>query len=243
MHPTRRWLSRWARPLGDRRWDVLVRATAAVALLGIPTVIAFPRLVPLVWLAVVSIPANSPLSPILPTAFEPVIMEAAKHERAIWVSLVALGGYMYMEYLNWHAYTWVMSWKRFAPFKSRRWVQRSVEYFARSPFATVVCFAFAPFPFWVARCLAILHHYSLRQFMVATAVGRFPRLYLYAWVGERLRVPTVLLLGVIVAGAAAVIATRLARGQRVLADTAFDQEAAAPPSDQSDDDSRKAGAA
>jgi hypothetical protein len=74
-------------------------------------------------------------------------------------------------------------------------------------------------------------------------VGRFPRLYLYAWVGERLRVPTVLLLGVIVAGAAAVIATRLARGRRVLADTVFDKEAEAPPSDQSADDSRKAGAA
>lgn len=201
---------------------MLVRATAAVALLGIPTVIAFPRLVPLVWLAVVSIPTNSPLGPILPTAFEPVIMEAAKYERPIWVTLVALACYMYMEYLNWHAYAWVLSWERFAPLRSRPWVRRGVRYFARSPFATVVFFAFTPFPFWVARCLAILHRYSLPRFMWATAVGRFPRLFLYAWIGEKLRVPSVILVAVVLLGAAAVIIPRLARGQRVLADTVLD---------------------
>lgn len=243
MRPFRRWLAVWTQPLGDRRWDMLLRATAATCLLGIPTVLAFPRLVPLVWLAVVSIPTNSPLSPILPTAFEPVIMEAAKYERAIWVTLVALGCYMYMEYLNWHAYAWVMSWKRFASFKARPWVRRSVEYFGRSPFATVVFFAFTPFPFWVARCLAILNGYSIRYFMVATAMGRFPRLYLYAWLGERLRVPTVLLLGVIVAGAAAAIGSRLARGQRVLADTVLDKEPEASTAAQAVDASPTAGAA
>lgn len=194
-------------------------------MLGIPTVILFPGLVPLVWLAVVSLPTNSPLSPILPTAFEPVIMEAAKYERAIWVTLVALGCYLYMEYLNWHAYAWVLSWERFSPLKSRSWVRRSLEHFARSPAATVAVFAFTPLPFWVARCLAILHRYPVSRFMWATAIGRFPRLFLYAWIGEKLRVPTLLLLAVIVAGAVWVIGWRWARGQPVLADTVLEPRA------------------
>ena len=203
-------------PRGDRRWDLFIRATALVALLGIPTVVLFPRLVPLVWLAVISIPTNSPFSPLLPTAFEPVIMEAAKYEKALWVTLVALGAYMYMEYLNWHVYTWALDWHRFAALRERRWVRRSVEYFARAPFTTVVVFAFTPLPFWVARLLAILYRYPLGRFLTATAVGRLPRLYLYAWLGELLKVPTVLLVAVIVGGAAVVVAGRLSRGERIL---------------------------
>ena len=207
---------------GDRRWDVLIRAAGTVALLGIPTVVIFPRLVPLVWLAVLAIPANSPLSPILPTAFEPLIMEAAKYEKAIWVTLVALTTYLYMEYLNWRLYSWVLNREVFARFKEHRWVRKSTRQFARSPFATVVFFAVSPLPFWVIRIVAIYHHYPLRSFMGATAIGRFPRLFAYAWLGELLRIPTVVLLGVIFGTAAVIIVYRLARGKRVLADTVLD---------------------
>lgn len=210
------------KPRGDRGWDLLIRATGLVALLGIPILILFPRLVPLVWLAVLAVPANSPLSPLLPTAFEPLIMEAAKYEKALWVTLVALGVYMYMEYLNWRFYGWVLNWHRFGALRERRWVRHSVAAFARAPFTTVVVFAFTPLPFWVARLLALLHRYPIRRFMAATAVGRLPRLYFYAWLGETLRVPTVILVALIFGTAAIVVAGRLVRGKRVLADTALD---------------------
>lgn len=204
--------------VGDRTWDLFLRATAAAALVGIPVTLAFPKLTPLVWLAVLAIPANGPLSPILPTFFEPLIMEAAKYQAAIWVTLVALSVYLWMEVLNWHLYAWVLNWERFAGLRTRPWVQRAIQPFARSPFGTVVLFAFTPIPFWVARCLAILHAYPLRRFMVATAVGRLPRFFAYAWVGEQIRVSSVLLAGVVIAGAAILIVWRLARGERVLAD-------------------------
>ena len=57
----------------ERRWDLVIRSAGVAALLGIPTIIIYPRSIPLVWLAVLSIPANSPLSPIIPAAFEPLI--------------------------------------------------------------------------------------------------------------------------------------------------------------------------
>ena len=66
------------RGVDERRWDLVIRSAGIAAILGIPVIIAFPRTIPLVWLAVLSIPANSPLSPIIPAAFEPLIMEAAK---------------------------------------------------------------------------------------------------------------------------------------------------------------------
>jgi membrane protein YqaA with SNARE-associated domain len=208
------------RPRGDRRWDVFLRASAFVALLGIPVVLLFADSVTYVWLAVLSLPANSPLSPILPTFFEPIIIEAAKWKPAWAVTLVATSGYMYMEYINWHVYAWVLNWDRLAGFRARRSVRWGVRLFSRSPFWMVVIFAFTPLPFWAGRALAILHRYSLRRFMVATAVGRVPRWLLYAWFGGQVRVPTWILLAAIVVPAAIVIGGRLLRGEALLAETA-----------------------
>jgi hypothetical protein len=204
------------RPRGDRRWDLFLHATGVVALLGIPIVVFAPGSVTLVWLAVLSLPANSPLSPVIPTAFEPLIMEAAKWERVWAVTLVATAAYMYMEYVNWHVYSWVLGWDRLAGLRERATVRWGIKHFARSPFWTVVVFAFTPLPFWVVRSLAILHRYPLRPFLVATAAGRLPRILFYAWFGGLVHVPTWMLLSLIFGTAVIVIVGRLIRGQPVL---------------------------
>lgn len=207
------------RPRGDRRWDAFLRATALVGLLGLPVLVFLPNSAPLVWLAVLSLPANSPLSPLLPTFFEPLIIEAAKWAPAWAVTLVACAGYMYMEYLNWHVYAWVLNWDRMAGFRSRPSVRWGVRLFARSPFWMVVIFAFTPLPFWAGRALAILHRYPLRRFMLATAVGRVPRWFFYAWLGDRVHIAPWILIAVIVVPAAVVIGGRLLRGEPLLEGT------------------------
>ena len=217
------------RSLGDRRWDLFIRGTGVVVLVAIPVAIAFPHLVPLVWLLVLSLPANSPLSPILPTMFEPIIMEAAKYERAIWVTLVACAGYMYMEYLNWHAYGWLLDRQSLAGFRAHAWVRRGVRYFSGMPFWTVAVFAFTPLPFWAARILAILYGYPLGKFMAATIAGRFPRWFLYAWFGAALRVPALVLIAVMVGGSAGAIVPRLLKRQRVLQDPVVEGPQPASP--------------
>jgi membrane protein YqaA with SNARE-associated domain len=211
-----------ARPRGDRRWDWFLRGTVIAAVGGIGLALALPATIPLVWLGVLGIPANSPLSPVIPTAFEPIIIEAAKYARPLSVSLVALAVYLYTEYVNWYLYGWVLHGRRAAWLREQRWVQRGVEYFARAPFVTVVVFAFTPLPFWAARGLAILKRYPLTPFMVATAMGRWPRYALYAWLGSAFAIPTVALLVVILGGAALMIGGRLARGEAVLRDTVLD---------------------
>ena len=207
------------RGAGTKRWDLMIRSAGVAALLGIPIIIVFPRAIPLVWLGVLAIPANSPLSPIIPAAFEPLIMEAAKYEKAIWVTIVALCAYMYMEYLNWHAYAWVLSRRALEGLREHRWIRRSLEYFAFAPFGTVVFFAFTPMPFWAVRTFAILDGYPVRTFMAATAIGRFPRLFIYAWLGSIFRIPTLVLVGVIFGTAAIVIVYRLLHGKKLLSDT------------------------
>ncbi|MGH7545083.1 MAG: hypothetical protein ACREKI_02760 [Gemmatimonadota bacterium] len=213
---------------GDRRWDLFLRATGITAAAAIPVVLAFPRLVPLVGFLLLSIPANSPLSPVIPAAYEPLIMEMVKYYPAIWVSLVAVVMYLYMEYLNWHVYAWVLSWERFGRLRSRRSVRWGMDRFAAAPFWTVVIFAVTPLPFWVARALAILRGYPVRRFLAATALGRFPRYLAYAWVGAWLRVPTVALVAVILGTTAVAVGWRVARGRRLLSEPVLDPENGPP---------------
>jgi len=223
------------RRFGDRRWDLFLHATGFAALIGIVVVQLIPDSAPLVWLAVLGIPANSPLSPLLPTAFEPVIMDAAKHASVLGVTLVSTGIYMYTEYLNWYLYAWVLNWDRFRPLSEGRWVKLGMRWFAAAPFTTVVVFAFTPLPFWAARCLAILDRYSLKKFMWGTAVGRLPRFFLYAWLGSVLGVPTIALVGVVVGTAVIVIAARLVARRPLLVETALDRAAGRDPLDRASD--------
>ena len=211
------------KPRGDRRWDLFLRATGLAALVLIPIPLLFPSTVPLVWLAIVGIPANGPLSPILPTAFDPLIIEIGKYAPTFTVACVATGIYMYTEFLNWHIYAWMLSWDRLEGFRDNRWVGWGVNRFARAPITTIILFAATPLPFWVARSLAILHRYPLRRFMLATAVGRFPRFFVYAWPGSALSIPTYLIIAVIVLGAMVAIGARVARGQAILEDVVIDR--------------------
>lgn len=210
------------RQYGDKKWDVFLRLTAGAALVGIPFAIWVPESIPLVWLAVVGVPSNSPLGPIIPTGFEPFIMIAAKYYDAFWVTVVATAIYMYMEYVNWHVYGWVLRWDKLEPLKDKRWVKWGMENFAKSPFWITMFFAVTPVPFWIARCLALLNKYPIWPFMLATAIGRFPRLFLYAWLGDLLRIPTPLLVGVAVGTAVILIGYKLVRGQRILENTILD---------------------
>lgn len=211
------------KPRGDRRWDLFLRATGLAALVLIPIPLLFPSTVPLVWLAIVGIPANGPLSPILPTAFDPLIIEIGKYAPAFTVTCVATGIYMYTEFLNWHIYAWVLNWERLDGFRENRWVGWGVDRFATAPITTIIFFAVTPLPFWVARSLAILHRYPLKRFMLATAVGRFPRFFVYAWLGSALSIPTYLIIAVIVLGAVVAIGARIVRGQAILGDVVIDR--------------------
>ena len=150
----------------------------------------------------------------MPAALEPLVMEAAKYEKAIWVTLVALTTYVYMEYLNWHIYRWVLDRDLLSRFRDHRRVRTAVRYFARYPFTTTVVGAATPFPCWVIRVLAVLHGYPLRPYLIAIAIGRFPRIYLYAWLGGVLRIPTVVLLAVVVGSTAVVLVHRLVSRRR-----------------------------
>jgi uncharacterized membrane protein YdjX (TVP38/TMEM64 family) len=214
---------------GGRRWDLFLRATAAVALLGIPLLVLVPSSAPLVWLAILSVPANGPLSPIMPVTFEPLIMEVAKYSAPVWVALVGATAQAYAEVLNFYLYRWALTRERLRRFREHPWIKRSVNAFSRGPFVTTVVFAFTPLPFWVARILAVLDGYPFSRFLLASLVGRLPRIFFYAWLGGVLRLPTWALVALILGGPAAIVLWRLARHRPVLDDVRLDASEEPPP--------------
>ncbi|MCB1120204.1 MAG: hypothetical protein KJT03_01540 [Verrucomicrobiae bacterium] len=188
------------KPHDSRSWDIFLRATLVVSLLSIPVTWLFPNAIPLVCFGLLTVPANSVLAPLVPVSFELLIIETSKYASVISIALVGVGVFCYMEYLNWHIYRWLLSTRRLESICKHPWVTYVVKIFQRSPFLVVTVFSFTPLPFWVVRMTAVLNRYSLRRYMLATALGRGPRIALYAWLGSMLQVPSLIVL-VALAGA------------------------------------------
>ena len=61
--------------------------------------------------------------------------------------------------------------------------------FGKAPFLLILGSAFAPLPFYPVKILSIACDYSLPLFLVAAALGRWPRLYLLAFGGQKVQAP------------------------------------------------------
>ncbi len=68
--------------------------------------------------------------------------------------------------------------------------QRFSAYFRRAAFVCLVFTGFTPIPFEPFRFAAILARYNLLLYLLAVLVGRFPRYYLIALIGDQFRIPT-----------------------------------------------------
>jgi uncharacterized membrane protein YdjX (TVP38/TMEM64 family) len=208
------WRAAWlwlTRERGARHWDLFLRATGIVALLGIPVTLLWNAAVPLVWFGLLAVPANSVVAPLVPASFELLILETSKYASVVGITLVGTAVFVLMEYLNWHIYRWALSHARLEPLRQDRRLQRTLRYFERAPFLTVTLFPFTLLPFWAVRALAVLQGYSLRRFLLATALGRAPRIAAYAWLGAAFNVPTRLLLMAVVALGLVALAMKLAQ--------------------------------
>lgn len=202
----------------DLRWTIMLRSLGVAALLCIPVVYFLPQTAVLIAFGLISLPINGPLSPLLPTAWEPLIIETTNYYHPITVASVGFLVYMYMEYLNFYVYRWILARERLAALQQKPAVQRAVQLFGRHPFLAVFIFALTPLPFWAGRVLAIWRKYPVRPFMLATALGRYPRILAYAWLGHLLDPPRWLLIAVGAGIPLALIGQRLLRGQKLMDD-------------------------
>ena len=159
---------------------------AALGLAGIVTIVA-PD-----WRGVVSyflyaIPSHLLISVL---ANEPALFAAAKTAPPVAVAIAGTLGCVVAIVLDYALIGW---------FTSRQLIKTELEdsrgfgaaqrFFGRAPFLLILLSALLPVPFYPVKILAIVRDYPLARFMTALVLGRLPRFYALARVGEEVQAP------------------------------------------------------
>lgn len=195
------------RRIGSPTADRVLWGSAIAAVIVLVLALAAPELAPLVLFLLLTIWTNGPYSPVLPATYEPIIMLFGKLYPPLLIGLVATTGTIYVEYLNYWLYA-AGADRLPDRIRASPMLARIERWYARAPFATVVVAAFTPLPYWLVRVLSALTRYPVRRHLVATAIGRFPRLWFFAAIATPLGIPTswLVLASVVVLGVMVLIA-------------------------------------
>jgi uncharacterized membrane protein YdjX (TVP38/TMEM64 family) len=194
---------------GSPEWDVVVRATGVLALLAIYPAIRWPSVAGILGFLCLTLFVSGPISVVLPAAFEPMLMVAGRLYPPLLVALVAVAGNLYMDYINYHLYGAALQHPRLERARNSRLVQRLLVLFERRPFFAVWLCSWSPIPYWIVAALAPLSRYPMPKFLLATFLGRGPRVWFFAALGLVVPVATRTLVLYVVAAIAVglVIAT------------------------------------
>jgi uncharacterized membrane protein YdjX (TVP38/TMEM64 family) len=169
---------------GNVSWDGILRGTGVLALLGIPAVMLLPiGFGGLAGFVLVSIWVNGPLGIFLPATYEPILMLFGRLYPPVLVGFLGILGVLYVEFLNYHLYSKLLHLEAFRVARQSRAVSRVVRLFDRAPFFTVWLCSWSPLPYWTVRLLGPLTRYPIRRYLLATFLGRFPRLWFFAALG------------------------------------------------------------
>ncbi len=168
---------------GTPQWDAVVRTTGVVALLALYPTYRWAEVAGLTGFLCVTLLINGPLAPLLPAAYEPVLMVAGRVYPPLLVALVGVAGTLYMEGLNYHLYRAAILHPRLENARGSKLVRATVSLFKKSPFLCVWLCSWSPLPYWTVRFLAPLSGYPLTPYLWATFLGRLPRLWFFAALG------------------------------------------------------------
>lgn len=179
----RAWYVVFHKRFGDLTWDAILRCSGALALLAIPVTLYEPQAAALTGFVLVTVWVNGPLSPLLPATYEPILMLLGRVYPPILVAGLGTIGILGVEYVNYQLYRRVLSTAILRPVREGRLVGRVVSWFTRAPFLTVWVVSLTPLPYWVIRFLSPLAGYPVERQLLATLLGRFPRLWFFAALG------------------------------------------------------------
>lgn len=85
----------------------------------------------------------------------------------------------------------LFSYKKITEFKEKSRVYKIVEhYFNQTPFWTLVFAAFSPVPFYPFRVIGIISRYVRWKYVLSVFIGRTPRYYILAWLGNKYVIET-----------------------------------------------------
>lgn len=178
------------RQLGNAGWDIVVRGSGLIALIAIPVVLLIPQSESLTILTLATIWMRGPASALMPVGLEPVLMLFGRLHPPLLVAVVAALGSAYAEVLSLHLARGVLDLRRLHQVRGSIQGSRMMRLFNRSPFLAVWFSALSPIPDWITRTLAAAARYPAARYVLADTIGRFPKLWAAAALGNWLNVST-----------------------------------------------------
>ena len=198
---------------GNVTWDGILRGSGLLALTAIPVVLYSPRIGELVAFLLITLWVNGPLSPFLPTTYEPVLMLFGRVYPPILIGGLGILGTLYVEYLNYHLYQRVLGHSALKGMRRSNVIRGTIKLFQRAPFFTVWLCSWSPLPYWVVRFLSPMTGYPVRRHLVATFLGRFPRLWFFAALGLYWNISTRALVAISVGSIVAAVIIWMLKGR------------------------------
>lgn len=203
---------RWGNPV----WDRFLRVSAIVLLVAIPLAMYVPAAGGMVAFGLVTIWVNGPIAPFLPSTYEPIVILFGRVYSPLVVAAVGTAGTIYAEYVNYHLYRRVLGISKLERARRSRLTAWVLERFRRAPFFTIWLCSWSILPYWPVRFISPMAGYDVRRQLVATALGRFPRIWIFALFGAWLQVDIGMLalisLGLIVVAVTIYAVLRARRG-------------------------------
>lgn len=203
----------WRRHYGNLVWDGILRASGVAAVGAIPATLYSPDFAAVTGFVLVTIWLNGPLAPIFPASYEPVLMVFGRFYPPLLIATLGTAGTIYVEYLNYHLYRRLLSSSLLTAFRQSRTINWLTGIFQRSPFFTIWLCAWSPLPYWAVRFLSPMAGYPVTRHLVATLLGRFPRLWFFAALGAWWHPSLGLLGGIAVGSILLAVAVWLAKGR------------------------------
>ena len=128
---------------------------------------------------------------IIPLPTPPYVIALGKVFDPRLVALAGAVGNCIAAFVEYRLLFWIFSKTELQQrVESNRIFQRFSHYFRRMAFVCLIFTGFTPIPFEPFRFAAILAGYNLTLYLLAVLLGRFPRYYLMALIGDRFQVPT-----------------------------------------------------
>ncbi len=148
---------------------------------------------PLFYIFIYSIPSNTAIS-VFP--HEPVLVYLGRFNTPLLLATAASLGTILAGILDYYVFVPLFSHRALNNLKSTKGYQTAIRRFNYQPFLALTIAAFGPLPFFIFKFIAFAAFYPLYKFLIAKILGRFPRYYLLAMVGEILQVPVWILVAI-----------------------------------------------
>jgi membrane protein YqaA with SNARE-associated domain len=175
--------------LGPKVW-ILLGVMVLIGLVTTYLILQDFRSESYIYLAFYSIPANAAIS-FFP--HEPVLIYFGKFANLWLAAAAATVGTVVAGVMDHTVFVPVLNHRTVVAYKDKKLYRRTIDYFLRYPFATLVVAGFTPIPFFPFKFLSFSIHYPLKKYLAALVVARYPRYFLLAWLGAVTDIPNWLL--------------------------------------------------